>query len=404
MADPKYADLPGIAYDQPDVYETSELPEADQNTDFFEEESDSIERLHISAAEAFSKFKGKTLLADGVDFSATLNKSRRSGYDARSGDWELVGVGEKETPLQKLQRLQCEMNELAEEVAQLKVSEQATEKRSVALLAAEVEKTRKQLGQIRLEEVLGFEVIADLTDPQGTQLKKVLSLIDGLKEEGGAGAGQRPGSEAKAKAGDEGVVTYQLSYRPQHARLSQSARLAELEQKLHRLETVVGAAPDKLARLSKDMQNKSLAEVAQTLAAKLTLFDSAQIEAVEQRMTALALKMDSVAEKAAATSPPECSESTRKVCEMYDVVKKTEDVSQLLPQVLARMTALQSLHEQAVNVIKSFTQMEDLQQQICAGLQSNEVLLKNVQDTFSKNLLTIQKNLSSIDARVSAIK
>jgi hypothetical protein len=39
----------------------------------------------------------------------------------RSGDWELVGIGEKETPLQKYQRLQCEMKELLEEVTQLKV-------------------------------------------------------------------------------------------------------------------------------------------------------------------------------------------------------------------------------------------------------------------------------------------
>ncbi|PNI39231.1 DCTN2 isoform 12 [Pan troglodytes] len=30
MADPKYADLPGIARNEPDVYETSDLPEDDQ--------------------------------------------------------------------------------------------------------------------------------------------------------------------------------------------------------------------------------------------------------------------------------------------------------------------------------------------------------------------------------------
>ncbi|CAG2069012.1 unnamed protein product, partial [Timema podura] len=36
MADSKYADLPGIAKDQPDVYETDDLPESDQNTNFYE--------------------------------------------------------------------------------------------------------------------------------------------------------------------------------------------------------------------------------------------------------------------------------------------------------------------------------------------------------------------------------
>jgi len=43
---------------------------------------------------------------------------------SRFGDWELVGEGEKETPLQKFQRLQCEVKELYEEVNELKVNYQ----------------------------------------------------------------------------------------------------------------------------------------------------------------------------------------------------------------------------------------------------------------------------------------
>lgn len=39
-----------------------------------------------------------------------------------SGIWELAGEGEKETLLQRYQRLQCEMNEFMEEVAALKVT------------------------------------------------------------------------------------------------------------------------------------------------------------------------------------------------------------------------------------------------------------------------------------------
>ena len=49
----------------------------------FQEESDSIERLHISASEAFTKFKGKSLDAKGIDFSDRLSKRIRTGYDAR---------------------------------------------------------------------------------------------------------------------------------------------------------------------------------------------------------------------------------------------------------------------------------------------------------------------------------
>lgn len=39
----------------------------------------------------------------------------------RFGVWELPGEGEQETPIQKFQRLQCEIKELYDEVAEIKV-------------------------------------------------------------------------------------------------------------------------------------------------------------------------------------------------------------------------------------------------------------------------------------------
>lgn len=106
MADPKFANLPGIvsrqlkwdfysvhnfvffidfhqAYDQPDVYETADV--VDQETsDYYDEEpeNESIERLHISTKDSFNKFKGKHLTGH-VDFSDSLSKRLRTGYDAR---------------------------------------------------------------------------------------------------------------------------------------------------------------------------------------------------------------------------------------------------------------------------------------------------------------------------------
>lgn len=50
-----------------------------------------------------------------------------------SGDWELAGEGEKETPIQKYQRLQCEMNELLEEIADLKVRRRFNLENSLSL-------------------------------------------------------------------------------------------------------------------------------------------------------------------------------------------------------------------------------------------------------------------------------
>lgn len=83
--------------------------------------SEHIEQLHIDAKQATLKFKDKTISVNRADFSDSLNKLHKHGYDVLSKDWELVAQGEKETPLQKYHRLQCELKELMDEVSQIKV-------------------------------------------------------------------------------------------------------------------------------------------------------------------------------------------------------------------------------------------------------------------------------------------
>lgn len=157
------------ALGEPDIYETNDLPESDQTSDFYEEESEVIESIQINPNEAFNKFKGKYLSASKVDFSGRISKNIRTGYDSRSGDWELVEQGVKETPLQKYQRLQCEMKELLEEVNE--IEKQKDEDVNCLITSQQVEEGLKKLNDLRLEESLGADLISSITDPQGAQLK-----------------------------------------------------------------------------------------------------------------------------------------------------------------------------------------------------------------------------------------
>ncbi|KAG8258112.1 Dynactin subunit 2 [Homalodisca vitripennis] len=96
----------------------------------------------------------------------------RFSHLLRSGDWELAGEGEKETAIQKYQRLQCEMRELLDEVAELKeVAKDESNKQPCTALSRQVESLVKQLTELRLEEKLGSELVGSLTDPQGAQFK-----------------------------------------------------------------------------------------------------------------------------------------------------------------------------------------------------------------------------------------
>lgn len=55
--------------------------------------------------------------------------------------------------------------------------------------------------------------------------------------------------ESQAASADSEIV-FQLNYRPEQARHQQTARVAELEGRIRRLETVLGASDEKMARLA----------------------------------------------------------------------------------------------------------------------------------------------------------
>ncbi|KAJ3655673.1 hypothetical protein Zmor_014794 [Zophobas morio] len=394
MADPKYADLPGIAHDEPDVYETTDLPESDQTTDFFEEENDSVEKIHISASEAFNKFKGKFLKANNVDFSERISKRIRTGYDARSGDWELVGEGVKETPLQKYQRLQCEMKELLEEITKLK-NEKTDEEPNCQVSSNQIEQALKKLTDLKLEEALGSEVISSISDPQGTQIKKLLTQLEQFK------ASARDKTESQAE-GDGANIVYQLSYRPEQARLSQTSRVAELESRLHRLESILGSTNDKLTRLTSVTNKGTLLETAQYLSATASLLDSAQLDHIEGRLACLQQKLDAITEKKKQIAQDE--EKDKMILELYELVKNSEKMNKLLPQTIERLKALEGLHNKATDFVKTLTQVETMQADITANVQNNKTLLQGVQESFATNLNEINATVVNLDARIKALK
>ncbi|OAD55632.1 Dynactin subunit 2 [Eufriesea mexicana] len=399
MADPKYADLPGIAYDQADVYETTDLPESEQFQLYPEDETDSIEKLHISATEAFNKFKSKHVISKGVDFSDRVSIKPRTGY--KFGDWELPGEGEKETPIQKYHRLQCEIKELYEEVNDLKEKAKDEEVKSVADIISQVQLLGKQLDSLKLEESLGPDLVATLLDPQGTRMKQLISQIEAFKQTSTLTSETDSKTQVTKddKTAEPGVLKYQIMYLPEKARMQEAARIALLEQRLCNLESVIGTTSDKLSKFSQNLKGQGVMETLQELGAKAALLDIYQLNIVESRLSALLHKMDSIAQKKTALD----SEQEQKISEMYDIIKQTESMSQILPQTVNRMLALNTIHQQAATFNKSLMRLEELQSQITSDLESNKSLLKGVQESFASNLEIIKNNIESLDERTKKL-
>ncbi|XP_076233158.1 dynactin subunit 2 [Calliopsis andreniformis] len=402
MADPKYADLPGIAYDQVDVYETTDLPECEQFQIYSEDETDTIEKLHISATEAFNKFKGKHVVNKGIDFSDRISLKPRTGY--KFGDWELPRDGEKETPIQKYQRLQCEIKDLYEEVNDIKdKAKDEEETKSVLDIISQVQVLEKQLDALKLDECLGADLVAILSDPQGTRLKQLVSQIEAFKQTSilASETDSKEQSTEVGKSTEPNVLKYQMNYLPEKARMQEAARIALLEQRLCTLENVIGTTSDKLSKFSQNLKCQGVMEAVQELGAKASLLDTYQLDIIESRLASLIHRMDTIAQKK--TQLALDSEQEQKISEMYDIMKQTETLSQILPQTVNRMLALSAIHQQAAEFNKSLARLEELQSQITTDLESNKSLLKGVQDSFASNLDIIKNNIESLDERIKKL-
>ncbi|XP_076360765.1 dynactin subunit 2 [Tachypleus tridentatus] len=404
MANPKYADLPGIAHDQPDVYETSDLPESDQlSSELIVDQSESVEKVPVSAQEAYGKFKGKNLEASDVDFTDRIGRSRKTGYDLRSGEWEIVGEGtrEPETPQQKYQRLQHEMRELLEEVNEVKESvkeETKLEQLSPAVLVCQVEELNKQLIELNLENVLGSELITNLSDPQGELHKKLVTHLEGYKE---TTLSKTTKQDSTKKTSSDDTVTYELYYKPEHSKLTEASKIATLEERLKKLEGILGPESNKLSLLTLHTNEKSIMAAINILSAKIQLLDPSNVEAIEARLVVLQHRLQQVTEKKAQV---EEADKQGKIAEIYELLKKAETMSVTLPSVVDRLVALQELHQQALQFSKTLTQLDAVQQKITSSFKNNESLLQEVQENFSKNMEVIKANIASLDQRMEALK
>lgn len=371
-----------------------------ETSDFYEEETsnESIERLHISTKDSYNKFKGKYLTGD-VDFSDRIGKKFRTGYDSRSGEWDLAGEGEKESPIQKCLRLQCEMNELMEEItaSQTDASKTKEEKASYEAVFDVVGTAKKVLESLKLEQAMGSEVV-----PAGgseVEAKKLLAKVEEYKKTGGSDP---------ARTATE---------------LTQSSRIAELEHRLHQLEMSVGAKPEKISRLAGSAGANNLIDAVQSISAKAALLQPSQLDVVEGRLGNLVKTMNAIQEKSSANGQDANRE--QKILELYDIAKTTEPIAQILPEMLHRMQTLESLHKygkvelsasfekfcfnafasfSATNFSKLFAELETTQASIVNGIAANKSLLTGVEQAFNSNLENVNKEVKKLDERMAALQ
>ncbi|XP_040432016.1 dynactin subunit 2-like isoform X2 [Cygnus olor] len=344
MATLKFADLPSIAWNEPEVYETSDTLKGDQ-AEFEMEEltSTSVEHFIVNPNAAFENFKDKRLGTKGVDFSDSTSKTSTTGYKS----------GEHENSV-------------------LKESEAEEELMPVAL-ARQVEGLKQQLVSSHLQKLLGPAAAIDFTDSEGTLAKRLLQQLEVVKCKK-AVSGERP-DKAPAPTGD--MLTFELYWRPEQDQFSQAASIAELEKRLAQLEVMVRYEPDSQNPLLVGLKGTSLVETVQILQAGVNILDMAVLDQVEARL---------------------------QIHQVHEMMQHWDPVASSLPDVVQRLLTLRDLHEEATWFMQALVYWETTQQEMVAALRSKALLLVEVQKMLKENLAIVQDNFSSLKAHIKQLQ
>ena len=129
----------------------------------------------------------------------------------------------------------------------------------------------KQLLELRLEDVLGEEIMHTMTDPQAAARKKLLSQLEELKSVGGT----------YNKNIDKNSPSYSLFIKQSTTALEEGAMLSSLSSRLAVLETAVGFSADQMSILTIETGKKNMSQAVQVISAKTTLMDPSKLDHIE---------------------------------------------------------------------------------------------------------------------------
>ncbi|KAF7252948.1 hypothetical protein EG68_08856 [Paragonimus skrjabini miyazakii] len=418
--DPKYADLPWIAHGQPDVYEAGELPEVDQRALrvslfyivelILKDDTDDgmapkeIESIRLSVSDAHKRFASCKLDSSKVDFSDSIAGPGKMGYTIVTDEYEVLppNARDQETLMSRLQRLQTEVAQLVNDASAVSDQTRINQKNPVhpVELAQLVESLREQLKQIELKDL-------NVVDTSTTGEEKVLfSKLVGQLE------AFKPDSQDSRQPARSTHLVYEIYDRPDLSKHADLEKIGDLDRRIQRLEALIGQPdPSKLSALTADTAQLSLMEAATRLSARTALLQPNHLDMIETRLSALQTKLQTITEKRETISDADTQNKASWlyprfrclviVAELYELVKKWDDVVDSLPMIVERLSELKSLHEEASEFSNALSALELSQKSVEENLSTYTKLLDSVDKNLKENMQTVQKNFASLESRLS---
>ncbi|GAB5587998.1 hypothetical protein Unana1_02898 [Umbelopsis nana] len=457
----KYSTLPDID-DQPDVFETEDTIGNDhirsfesQDGQYSDDDNDDVDKQGLSVGDAASRFQGAIVDASDTDRLTRRRKAMYRTFVKRptldTSEYELIPkeLALQETPLQKLRRLQYELQELSEEVEKKKEDEVASTEVRQGDLLSQISYLQSDLSRISSSLTgRGDDEQDGLTSQaaEARQLIKQLEMYKSIVAADKAESQEATKEQEQAEKESNGqTLTYELYYNPITAKNLKQANVTEIDSRIARLEQLVGySSGDNIETLPNNLPSSSIVSLISKLEKQITVLSQPRhLDMIRTRVKLVNSELDKLNElkqgkgdanngggygsnqagkggEATAVSDtteekvgseyeyigiPTACRLIRdcKINTLFNLMNKVEPMMNLTPALLARLQALQGLHTESATFSRAIKMISEEQSKISEELENLGGVSSQLTKTFQENEDNIQANMKIMDERVTEL-
>ncbi|CAG8798394.1 24479_t:CDS:2, partial [Racocetra persica] len=192
------------------------------------------------------------------------------------------------------------------------------------------------------------------------------------------------------------MITYELFYSPETARVHTLGKISELDERIASLEKLVGTAHGQnFEDLSISITNTNL------IAAVDKLDQHMQILAQPRHLESVSRKAKTLVGELEKVNELKNKEFMNGGVIDYDTKERVDPLISIAPALVNRLKSLQQLHQEAAVFSDTIKMLSDEQGKIRDELKSLNEVSGNLDKSFKVNEETIQKNISIMDDRVT---
>mmetsp|Transcript_13928 Transcript_13928/g.31207 ORF Transcript_13928/g.31207 Transcript_13928/m.31207 type:complete len:394 (+) Transcript_13928:154-1335(+) len=332
----------------------------------------------MSPQAAFEIFQGKVYKASVPAVSAPVFVS--------SGDAPAAAAGDRSSlpPLEKLARLQREVEELETELRTTAADSGRAFDEQVVQLATDLKQRLVTASSAHVTEQ------DDLTRMIRQQLQQV----------------EKSSSEASPAPAETTGLVYELYGNATNPTTTLEERLLNLERLLGNPQQQQHAAASSSSQASSSLSAanyKSLLHRLEDMEALVATVDSATLEKTSTKAKVIRADLEAASKARNKLTATYKKEDSKMIQELYQQMIDLEGLGSYLPSLVERLQQLSNLHQQASTFGTRLQELERGATQVDVSVGQLEDGIATLQTTIAQNILAMESNMQKLDEKLAAL-